>query len=108
MSAYRSCSERFCSEEQKRVRLTCRTLFVFFTVVLGLDFSEEIQLTDAVEDDHRGEDQDADEVHLIDALLELAGQDRDAGWIPPRVKRIMLPSRIGMGSRLKIPRFSEI
>jgi len=40
-------------------------------VVLSLEPGEERELTQVVEDDHDGEDQNADEGHLVDALFEL-------------------------------------
>src|SRR5579871_328351 len=38
---------------------------------LGLESGEEVEFGQVVEDDHDGEDQDADEGYLVDALFEL-------------------------------------
>ena len=43
-------------------------------VKLGLQVGEEGELGDVVEDDHRREQQDADERDLVDALLDGHGQ----------------------------------
>ncbi len=41
------------------------------TRCLGLEFGEEVEFGQVVEDDHDGEDQDADEGYLVDAFFEL-------------------------------------
>src|ERR1035441_5027200 len=41
---------------------------------LRLELGEDGQLGDVVEDDHRGEQHDADERHLVDALLDRHGK----------------------------------
>ena len=74
---------------------------------LGLEFGEEVEAGDVVEDDHGGEEQDADEGDLVDALLDRHGRSRRKR-LSMSSRKIMPPSRMGKGSRLKMPRLMEI